>query len=65
MKIKKLREKSSEELKSLELELLRDIYNRKNEARVTKKMDKTNETKSLKKTRAPVLTLLTEIENSN
>lgn len=65
MKIKKLREKSPEELKSLELELLKDIYNRKNEARVTKKMEKAHEIKAMKKTRSQVLTLLTEIENSN
>ncbi len=65
MKIKELREKSVEELKSLELELLKKLYNKKNEARIAKKMDKSHEIKSFKKTRAQILTLLAEIEATN
>ncbi len=60
MKIKDLREKSVDELKSLELELLTKLYNKKNEARVAKKMDKAHEIRSLKKQRAQVLTLISE-----
>ena len=60
MKIKDLREKSVDELKLLELELLTKLYNKKNEARIAKKMEKSHEIKSMKKTRAQILTILTE-----
>ena len=65
MKIKDLREKSVDELKSLELELLTKLYNKKNEARAAKKMEKSHEIKSMKKTRSQILTLITELEMSN
>jgi ribosomal protein L29 len=65
MKIKDLREKSVDELKSMELELLTKLYNKKNEARAAKKMDKSHEIKSMKKTRSQILTLLAEIEATN
>lgn len=65
MKIKELREKSVDELKSMELELLTKIFNKKNEARAAKKMDKSHEIKSMKKTRSQILTLLAEIEATN
>lgn len=65
MKIKELREKSVDELKSMELELLTKLYNKKNEARAAKKMEKSHEVKSMKKTRAQILTLLAEIEATN
>jgi len=65
MKIKDLRKKSVEQLKSMELELLAKLYNKKNEARVAKKMEKSHEIKALKKTRAQILTLLAETEASN
>jgi len=65
MKIKDLREKSVDELKSMELELLTKLYNKKNEARAAKKMEKSHEIKSMKKTRAKILTLLAEIEATN
>ena len=65
MKIKDLREKSVDELKSMELELLTKLYNKKNEARAAKKMEKSHEIKSMKKTRAHILTLLSEIEATN
>jgi ribosomal protein L29 len=65
MKIKELREKSVDELKSMELELLTKLYNKKNEARAAKKMEKSHEIKSMKKTRSQILTLLAEIEATN
>lgn len=65
MKIKELREKSVDELKSIELELLTKLYNKKNEARAAKKMEKSHEIRSMKKTRSQILTLLAEIEATN
>lgn len=65
MKIKELRQKSVDELKSLELEMLSKLYNKKNEARVAKKMDKSHEMKTFKKTRARILTLLAEMDATN
>ncbi len=65
MKIKELREKSVDELKSMELELLTKLYNKKNEARAAKKMEKSHEIRSMKKTRSQILTLLAEIEATN
>jgi ribosomal protein L29 len=65
MKIKDLRKKSVDELKSIELELLSKLYKKKNEARAAKKMEKSHEIKSMKKTRSQILTLLTEIGESN
>lgn len=65
MNIKDLREKSVDELKSLELELLRKLFNKSNDARVAKKMDKSHEIRALKKQRAQVLTLVSEIEGKN
>jgi ribosomal protein L29 len=58
MKIKELRKKSQDELKSMELELLSKLYNKKNQAKLTKKLEKSHEIKSMKKTRAQILTLL-------
>lgn len=58
LKASELKDQSIEELKATVLELSRDIYQLRNESRMTKKMEKPHLVKEKKRDRARILTVL-------
>jgi large subunit ribosomal protein L29 len=63
--IKDLRDKSSEELKALNLDISKQIYLLRNELKINRKLDKPHLLRHLKKDRARVLTILSEKIDAN
>lgn len=61
-KAKELREHSKEELKALYQDLSKELFQLRNEMKVTRKMDKPHLIRSKKKDRARVMTILRENE---
>jgi len=63
--IKDLRDKSSQELQALNLDISKQIYLLRNELKTNRKLDKPHLLKHLKKDRARVLTILSEKIDAN
>ncbi len=61
-KAKELREQSQEELKALYQDLSKELFQLRNEMKVTRKMEKPNMVRIKKKDRARVMTILRENE---
>ena len=61
-KAKELREHSTEDLKVLYQDLSKELFQLRNEMKVTRKMDKPHLIRSKKKDRARVMTILRENE---
>ena len=61
-KAKELRDQSQEELKALYQDLSKELFQLRNEMKVTRKMDKPHLIRSKKKDRARVMTILRENE---
>lgn len=55
-----LRVQSNEELQEMERELVKDIFNLRNEAKMSKESKKTSAIRKKKRTRARILTILNE-----
>jgi large subunit ribosomal protein L29 len=61
----KLRDKSVQELETMSLDLSKQIYQMRNELKVSRKLEKPHLLKHLKKDRARVLTVLSEKTAAN
>lgn len=61
-KVKELRHQSQEELKALYQDLSKELFQLRNEMKVTRKMEKPNLVRIKKKDRARVMTILRENE---
>jgi large subunit ribosomal protein L29 len=61
----KLRDKSVQELEAMSLDLSKQIYQMRNELKVSRKLEKPHLLKHLKKDRARVLTVLSEKTAAN
>ncbi len=61
-KAKELRDQSQEELKALYQDLSKELFQLRNEMKVTRKMEKPNMVRIKKKDRARVMTILRENE---
>lgn len=62
VKAKELREHSTEDLKALYQDLSKELFQLRNEMKVTRKMEKPHLARSKKKDRARVMTILRENE---
>ena len=63
-KAKELRNQSASELKALYQDLSREMFQLRNEMKVTRKMEKPHLVRLKKKDRARVMTILSEKENA-
>jgi large subunit ribosomal protein L29 len=61
-KAKELRDQSQEELKALYQDLSKELFQLRNEMKVTRKMEKPNQVRIKKKNRARVMTIMRENE---
>lgn len=60
LKIKEIRDQSIDELKALSQDLVKEIYDLKNEYRLTRKMEKPHLIREKKRVHARVLTIIKE-----
>jgi large subunit ribosomal protein L29 len=61
-KVKELRDQATEELKAIYQDLSRELFQMRNEMKVTRKIEKSHLVRAKKKDRARVMTILREKE---